>query len=243
MRLADPGAGVLRLGDELLEVGGREILARHDQDRRAGRQADRLEVLGRVVFEVGIERGRRAVRAHVPHHDRVAVRLRLRAARDAGGAAGAGDVLDDELLAERLREVFADDAGDDVGRSAGGERHDDGDRTGRVVLRKGGRRGRAPAPQQDAVNKPFHRSLPSVQICLISIRSDRCSPDADTVINVLNLGMAARAADKVKRWSQRGLLLECLLAALAHRRQHRDHHDRQREQAAARRRSAAPRRS
>ena len=65
-------------------------------------QADRLEVLGRVVFEIGIERGRGAVRAHVAHHDGVAVGRRLRAAGDAGGAAGAGDVLDDELLAERL---------------------------------------------------------------------------------------------------------------------------------------------
>ena len=69
------------------------------------------------------------MRAHVAHHDGVAVGLGLRAARDAGRATGAGDVLDHELLAERARHVLADDAGDDVGRPAGGERHDHGDWT------------------------------------------------------------------------------------------------------------------
>jgi len=37
------------------------------------------------------------------------------------------DILDNELLAERARHVLADDAGNDIRRSARGERHDDGD--------------------------------------------------------------------------------------------------------------------
>ena len=148
-------AGVLRLRDELLQIGGREVLACHDQDRGSRHQADRLEVLGRIVFEIGIERGRGAVRAHVPHHDRVAVGLCLRAARDAGGAAGAGDVLDDELLTERLGIILADDAGDDVRRPARGKRHDDRDRAGRIGL---GACGRSRQCQRgcESRNESFH---------------------------------------------------------------------------------------
>ena len=48
-------------------------------------------------------------------------------------AAGAADVLDHQLLAERARHVLAEDAGDDVGRPAGRERHDHGDRLVGIV--------------------------------------------------------------------------------------------------------------
>ena len=100
------------------------------------------EILGRIVFQVGVERRRGAVGAHVAHHDGVAVRLGLSRAGDAGGAAGAGHVLDHDLLAERARHVIADDAGDDVGRAAGREGHDHGDRAlgiGPAPGRRGGR--------------------------------------------------------------------------------------------------------
>ena len=136
----EPRAGVLRLGGEFLQVGGGKVLARDDQDRRAGHETDGLEVLRRVVAQVGIERGRRAVRAHVAHRDGVAVGRCLLGAGDAGGTAGAGDVLDDELLSQRLGKIFADDTGDDVGRAAGGKRYDDSHRLGGIVLGK--RRGR-----------------------------------------------------------------------------------------------------
>jgi len=52
--------------------------------------------------------------------------------------AGADHVLDDDLLAEGLRHVVRDDAGDDVGRPAGRERNDHGDRAGRIGLCLGG---------------------------------------------------------------------------------------------------------
>jgi len=71
----------------------------------------------------------------MPHRDGVAVGRRGQSAGDARGAAGAGDVLDDDLLAQRLGHVIADDAGDDVGRSAGGEGHDHGDGPSRIGLR------------------------------------------------------------------------------------------------------------
>jgi hypothetical protein len=85
---------VFQARDELLQICCRKVLPGHDQDRGAGREADRLEVLGRVIFEIGIERRRGAVRAHMAHHDRVAVGPCLRAARDAGGPARADEVIE-----------------------------------------------------------------------------------------------------------------------------------------------------
>jgi hypothetical protein len=46
----------LHVSDELLEVLRREILARQDQDRRAGDQADGLEILRRMVGQLRIQR-------------------------------------------------------------------------------------------------------------------------------------------------------------------------------------------
>ena len=120
----------LHVVEEALQVVGREVLLGHDDDRRSGGKADGREVLGRIVFQVRVEGGRGAVGAHMAHHDGVAVRLRLRGAGDARGAAGAGDVLDHDLLAERAGHVVAYDAGDHVCRAAGREGHDHGDRTG-----------------------------------------------------------------------------------------------------------------
>jgi hypothetical protein len=53
-------------------------------------------------------------------------------------AAGAAHVLDDHLLAEVLGHRLGDQAGHGVGRSAGCERDDHGDRAVRVGLRRGG---------------------------------------------------------------------------------------------------------
>ena len=51
-------------------------------------------------------------------------------------AAGAADVLDDELLAERLRHAVLDDARDRIGGAAGRERHHQRDRTAGIGLRR-----------------------------------------------------------------------------------------------------------
>ena len=101
----------LGVGDELLQVVRRQILARSPADRLLGDQPDRLEVHVRLVGEVGVERDRGGVRAHVAERERVAVGIGARGAGRAGGAAGAADVLDDELLAERRETVLGDDAG------------------------------------------------------------------------------------------------------------------------------------
>ena len=79
------------------------------------------------------------MRAHVAERERIAVGVCARRPRDAGGAARTDDVLDDDLLAEQLRELFRHDAARDVGRPARRERHDQGHGARRIGLRIGAR--------------------------------------------------------------------------------------------------------
>src|SRR6202011_5749505 len=94
----------------------------------------------RSVGEVRIKRHRGSVRAHLPELDGVAVGAGAHGSDRAGGAAGAGDILDDELLPERAREIVSDDAANNVARSAGSERNDDRYRPVRTGLRPAGAR-------------------------------------------------------------------------------------------------------
>jgi hypothetical protein len=123
----------LHIGNERLEIGRRKILAREDQHWCAGHKPDRRKINVRLVGKVRIERDRSGVRAHVPHDDGVAIRAGAHGPRRGGGAAGTHDVLDDELLAERARHVLGRDACNDIGGSAGGERHDHGDRAAGII--------------------------------------------------------------------------------------------------------------
>ena len=70
---------------------------------------------------------------------RIAVGRRAHRAADAERAAGAGDILDQDRLPERLPHALAEHARQRIGRPAGGEWHDDGDRFRWIVLRTGGR--------------------------------------------------------------------------------------------------------
>ena len=128
MAVAQLVAVGLEVGEELLEVLGRGVLLGDDRLRRVVGDADLLEAGRRVVLEVGVERGRRRLRAHVADAEGVAIGRRRGDARHARRAAGAADVLDHQLLAQRARHVLAEDARDDVGGPAGRERHDHVDR-------------------------------------------------------------------------------------------------------------------
>ena len=118
----------LEPGDQLLHVVGRQGLAADQPLRRVGDQRDRLEILHHVVGQI-LRRGIDDVGLVVADGERVAVGRRARDAADADAAAGAGDVLDDDGLAERGLHPLGHDAGQRVGRPAGGVGHDDGDRT------------------------------------------------------------------------------------------------------------------
>ena len=123
-----------QVGDELLEVLRREILLGDDRHRRLREHADVFEIGDRVVAQVRIER---AVSGMAEVHDEQVVAVARRGGRHllrADRAAGAADVLDQELLAQRLGHAGADDAGDGVAGPARGVGHHDGHGLGRKVL-------------------------------------------------------------------------------------------------------------
>ena len=139
----------------------RQRLLGDDRLRRVVDDADLREAFRRIVPEVRIKRRRRRLRPHVADRDGVAVRRGLGGAGHAETAAGAADVLDDEGGAERAPHVLADQAGDDIGRPARGERHDDIDRFGRILLRgrrQTPRRQRNKTTRSQETNAP-HRAL------------------------------------------------------------------------------------
>src|SRR5262249_61225144 len=93
----------------------------HDCWGREVDDADLRKALRRIVFEVRIERRCSRLRAHIPHSDGVAARLRLSSPRHPQGTAGTANILDNDRLSQRARHVFADEASDYVGRSASGK--------------------------------------------------------------------------------------------------------------------------
>ncbi len=98
---------------------------------RLGRRHDRREVLDRVVGQVLHQMNRADVRSRGCGDQRVTVRRR---ARDHGGrnrAAGAAAVFHHDGLTERLPQLLGDQAGDEIDRRPGRNRHHDGDRFGR----------------------------------------------------------------------------------------------------------------
>ena len=113
---------------------------RHDQ-RQLGQKDDRREILHRVVAEVRIKVRADAVGRDGVEQQRVAVRVGLGDARGRDGAAGAGAIVDDDRLAERVGELRADDPRDEVGRPAG--RHRDHELHGAARIGALGARGSA----------------------------------------------------------------------------------------------------
>jgi hypothetical protein len=135
-----------------------------DSDRDRRDQSDWREVLDDVVAGIG-----RHARARRCHQDGVAVGRSFRRRADADYGTCAGPVLDNDLLAERRRELGGDDPADGIDAATGRERDDQGDRTGGIVL---GHRGRAigernerDTEQSGSVIQSKHGKLPSRVSC------------------------------------------------------------------------------
>ena len=89
MRLFQGIAPLPEHGNEFLQVLRREILARDDDRRRMGGDADRHEVHDGIVFDVRRQHRRRDMRTHRRRQQGIAVGRGGGGARAANGAAGA----------------------------------------------------------------------------------------------------------------------------------------------------------
>ncbi len=110
----------LGVGDELGDRLGRNRWIDHHDVGHAHDARDRRDVGNEIEIELVVERCvDRVRRSH--QQQRIAVRRRAHDRLGPDIAAGARPVLDDEWLAEPLRQPLTDEARDDVGRAAGGE--------------------------------------------------------------------------------------------------------------------------
>jgi hypothetical protein len=150
LRGAEAGAGEGELagigsggGDQLLDVIGREVRARDDDQAGGCDLRHRIERGERVVAQRLVhDRGDDLPRGH--DAERVAVLVRAGDGLIAQRAGGTGPVLDHHRLAKLLLQRLRDDAADDIGAAAGSERDDDADGTLWPILRPCGARAAEP---------------------------------------------------------------------------------------------------
>ena len=127
----------LAVGDELGKGPGRHRGVARDHALDVADQRDRLEIVERIIGEALVEQLVARQRPGRGQEQRIAVGRRADDAAGGNVAARADLVLDDETLAEILPELFRDEPRQHVGRGAGGEGHDDGDRPARPALGEG----------------------------------------------------------------------------------------------------------
>ncbi len=146
LRGAEAGAGEGELagiglggGDQLLDVIGGKIGARHDDQAGGCDLRDRIECGERIVAQRLVhDRGDDLARGH--DAERIAVLLGAGDGLVAQRAGGARTVFDHHGLAELLLQRLRDDAADDVGAAAGPERHNHAHAALRPILRARGAR-------------------------------------------------------------------------------------------------------
>ena len=113
----------LGIGDELGNRLGRNRRIYHHDKGAADEARDRRDVADEIEIEFVVERRIDRVR-RTDQEERVAVRRRAHDRLGGDIAAGARPVLDDEWLAEPLRQPLTDQAREDVVRAAGGKADD-----------------------------------------------------------------------------------------------------------------------
>src|SRR5262245_20122231 len=106
----------LRIGNELSEVAGREILADDEEQWLLDDQGDRREVGRGVVERVLVERLVDRMSARTAEHELIAVGRSLGHAGCSGHAAGAANVLDDNGAPKTVGKPRTEDTAEDVER-------------------------------------------------------------------------------------------------------------------------------
>jgi len=162
VELARIGLGI---GDELGDGFDRQRRIHLHDHRGAHDAGDRGDVAKEIEIEVVVERGIDHVRRR-DQEQRVTVGQRMRRRFGAHIAAGARPVIDDELLAEPLRQPVTDQAGVDVGRSSRRKADDDMHRPRRIGFRAhdarhGRERGAARRQLQNSSTRKPHGPLRS----------------------------------------------------------------------------------
>src|SRR5262245_15338587 len=140
LRAPDAGRGHVdlaligpRISDEFGNGLGRNRWNHLHDEGRAGNACDWCDVADEIEFEIAVQcRVPRVYRSD--QEQRIAVGRRTYDRLGADIAAGTRPALDDELLAEPLREPLADQASDDVGAAAGRKADDDAHRPGRIEI-------------------------------------------------------------------------------------------------------------
>ena len=141
---------------------GRHLRVDHHDIRRNRNQRHRREILDRIIRHLGVEAGVHD-EAGADRHDGVAVRRHAGDLAGRGVAAGAADVLDEELLAEIVGKLLRHDAGDGIGRSAGGKADHDAHRPARIALRRCRHdAGQQPRRCQQYAQNRDHGALPNM---------------------------------------------------------------------------------
>src|SRR5262249_27548824 len=142
-----------------------EVVRSENPERRSCEHRDRLEIVEHVVRQ-SIERAGADMAAPLADDQRIAIGFGTHDPAGTDGAAGPGDVLDQNGLTERCLHAFGERARDNVGRAARWERCDNGDRSRRIGLRPcdarhGRQRGRARWEMQKISAGKFHSALPA----------------------------------------------------------------------------------
>ena len=153
----------LGIGDELGNRLGRNRWMYHHDKGTADEARDRRDVADEIEIELVVKRRIDRVR-RTDQEQRVAVRRRAHDRLGGDVAAGARPVLDDEWLAEPLRQPLTDQAREDVVRAAGGKADDDAHRPRRIGLRPsearhGRERGSTRCQMQKLAARKFHGVL------------------------------------------------------------------------------------
>ena len=129
-----------RQRQQLGHAVGRVRRRHHQQHRRGGDQADRLEGALDVEWQVAIQKAVDHLGAGIADHQRMAVGSRLGDVLHRDGAVGAGAVFHHHRLAPQGFQAYRHQARQNVGDAAGGVRHDDADRRTRIILGRRRRR-------------------------------------------------------------------------------------------------------
>jgi hypothetical protein len=139
-------AGIgLHVGDELGHRRCRNPGVDDQHERKISDPRQRREIPHRVVGNALEKIGIGGMGAHRGHEDGVAVGRRARDCTRRNRAVCSRLVINHHRLLEGLAQLLADDAGGGIDAAAGGERHDQRDRSAGIVLRlpRGGRQARA----------------------------------------------------------------------------------------------------